>query len=73
MGQPNVRSRSTDDWSSEHFLRKMAKFIIAQSVMIPPAPIGHRTLREIPYLHPTKGWRGIGTRPRGTNLRRVRT
>lgn len=24
------------------------------------------------YLHPTKGWRGEGTFPRGTNKRRIR-
>lgn len=38
----------------------------------------HRLLRlrrmfghSEPHLHPTKGWRGDGVKPRGTNKRRV--
>lgn len=46
---------------------------------VPPGPLYirgaiERARRDVdrPYLHPTKGWRGHGTRDRGANRRRRR-
>jgi hypothetical protein len=35
------------------------------------APLTERERRGKPWLHPTKGFRGPGTRPAGTNRRRI--
>lgn len=61
------------------WMMPMAASIMAMGAAIAPPPLprsehGRRRTqygRSRAWLHPTKGWRGDGVKPRGTNKRRV--
>lgn len=62
------------------FNQRFAAFLTAVLASTPPLVTGRPNRRRLPkhkggeaWLHPTKGWRGDGTYPRGTNKRRIKT
>lgn len=53
-------------------LEALARFLTVSGPPEPAPPVRKRPREGRPYLHPTKGWRGDRTFPRGTNKRRIR-